>query len=99
MNGVKKIFPEIGFFQKHNFLINTKFYYYMYSTFFYYNFSLKTQNGIELTSVGKLKDDKTFVVSGSYSFTGADGKRYKTRYTADEFGYHPITELDLDIPE
>lgn len=65
-----------------------------------YKLDLKTQNGIEVTSVGKLKDDKkTFVVSGSYSFTGADGKRYKTRYTADEFGYHPITELELDIPE
>lgn len=64
-----------------------------------FKLDLKTQNGIEVSSVGKLKDDKTFVVSGSYSFTGADGKRYKTRYTADEFGYHPITELDLDIPE
>ncbi|KAH8289118.1 hypothetical protein KR054_000558 [Drosophila jambulina] len=64
-----------------------------------FKLELKTQNGIEVSSVGKLKDDKTFVVSGSYSFTGADGKRYKTRYTADEFGYHPITELDLDIPE
>ncbi|XP_037725340.1 cuticle protein AMP1B isoform X2 [Drosophila subpulchrella] len=64
-----------------------------------FKLELKTQNGIQVSSVGKLKDDKTFVVSGSYSFTGADGKRYKTRYTADEFGYHPITELDLDIPE
>ncbi|ALC49209.1 Cpr11A, partial [Drosophila busckii] len=64
-----------------------------------FKLELKTQNGIEVSSVGKLKDDKTFVVSGSYSFTGADGKRYKTRYTADELGYHPITELDLDIPE
>lgn len=64
-----------------------------------YKLELKTQNGIEVSSVGKLRDDKTFVVSGSYSFTGADGKRYRTRYTADEFGYHPITELDLDIPE
>ncbi|XP_034490181.1 cell wall protein IFF6 [Drosophila innubila] len=64
-----------------------------------FKLALKTQNGIEVNSVGKLKDDKTFVVSGSYSFTGADGKRYRTRYTADEFGYHPITELDLDIPE
>ncbi|XP_004527480.1 pupal cuticle protein 20 [Ceratitis capitata] len=64
-----------------------------------FKLDLKTQNGIQVTSVGKLKDDKTFVVSGSYSFTGADGKRYKTRYTADELGYHPITELDLDIPE
>ncbi|EDV92295.1 GH24125 [Drosophila grimshawi] len=64
-----------------------------------FKLELKTQNGIEVSSVGKLKDDKTFVVSGSYSFTGADGKRYKTRYTADEFGYHPITELDLDLPD
>ncbi|XP_023298535.1 uncharacterized protein LOC111681051 [Lucilia cuprina] len=64
-----------------------------------FKLDLKTQNGIEVSSVGKLKDDKTFVVSGSYSFTGADGKRYKTRYTADEFGYHPMTELDLDIPD
>lgn len=29
-----------------------------------------------------------------FSFPGADGKRYKVKYTADEFGYHPITELD-----
>ncbi|KAM8719637.1 hypothetical protein ACLKA7_005811 [Drosophila subpalustris] len=64
-----------------------------------FKLELKTQNGIEVSSVGKLKDDKTFVVSGSFAFTGADGKRYRTRYTADEFGYHPITELDLDIPE
>ncbi|XP_037940292.1 larval cuticle protein 9-like [Teleopsis dalmanni] len=64
-----------------------------------FKLDLKTQNGIEVTSVGKLKDEKTFIVSGAYSFTGADGKRYKTRYTADEFGYHPITELDLDIPK
>lgn len=27
-------------------------------------------------------------------FSGADGRRYKVKYTADEFGYHPITELD-----
>lgn len=42
-------------------------------------FSLQTQNGIELTQVGKLKDEHTFVVSGSYSYTGADGKRYRVR--------------------
>jgi len=64
-----------------------------------FKLDLKTQNGIEVSSVGKLKDGKTFVVSGSYAFTGVDGKRYRTRYTADEFGYHPMTELDLDIPE
>ena len=64
-----------------------------------FKLELKTQNGIEVSQVGKLKDKNTFVVSGSYSFTGSDGKRYKTRYTADEFGYHPKTELDLYIPE
>lgn len=32
--------------------------------------------------------------------TGADGKRYRVKYTADEFGYHPITELDdFELPE
>lgn len=55
-----------------------------------------------MESVGKLKETdtgKAFIVSGSYSYTGADGKRYRTRYTADELGYHPKTELELDIPE
>lgn len=61
--------------------------------------SFETQNGIKISQVGKLREDKVFVVMGSYSYTGADGRRYKVKYTADEFGYHPITELDLDIPE
>lgn len=39
------------------------------------------------------------MVQGSYSYTGADGRRYRVKYTADEFGYHPITELDVDLPE
>lgn len=63
-------------------------------------FSLATQNGIEIEQVGKLKDDnKTLVVKGSYSYTGADGRRYRVRYTADELGFHPITELEIDIPD
>lgn len=66
-------------------------------------FSYGTANGIEVESVGKVKETadgkKAFVVSGSYSYTGADGKRYRVRYTADEFGYHPKTELELDFPE
>lgn len=63
-------------------------------------FSLGTQNGIQIEQVGKLKDDnKTLVVKGSYSYTGADGRRYRVRYTADELGFHPITELELDIPD
>lgn len=62
-------------------------------------YSLKTENGIEINQAGKLKDDKTFVISGSYTYTGADNKRYRVRYTADEFGYHPITELDVDLAE
>lgn len=59
-----------------------------------------TQNGIEIEQVGRLKpDNKTLVVKGSYSYTGADGRRYRVRYTADELGFHPITELELDIPD
>lgn len=49
---------------------------------------LGTQNGIEIEQVGRLKDDnKTLVVKGSYSYTGADGRRYRVRYTADELGF------------
>lgn len=59
-----------------------------------------TQNGIEIEQVGRLKaDGKTLVVQGSYSYTGADGRRYRVRYTADELGYHPITELEIDVPD
>lgn len=32
--------------------------------------SFETQNGIKIASIGKLKDNKTFVVSGSYTYTG-----------------------------
>ncbi|XP_055683082.1 pupal cuticle protein [Lutzomyia longipalpis] len=64
-----------------------------------FKYTLETQNGISIAQAGKLKDEKTFVVMGSYSYTGADGKRYRVKYTADEFGYHPITELEVDIPE
>lgn len=63
-----------------------------------FNYNYETENGISVSQIGKLRDDKTFVVSGSYTYTGADGKRYRVRYTADEFGYHPVTELD-DKPE
>lgn len=63
-------------------------------------FRLGTQNGIEIEQVGRLKDDnKTLVVKGSYSYTGADGRRYRVRYTADELGFHPITELELEVPD
>jgi hypothetical protein len=65
-----------------------------------FKFALGTQNGIEIEQVGRLKDDnKTLVVKGSYSYTGADGRRYRVRYTADELGFHPITELELEIPD
>jgi len=65
-----------------------------------FKFALSTQNGIDIEQVGRLKaDNKTLVVKGSYSYTGADGRRYRVRYTADELGFHPITELELDIPD
>lgn len=38
-------------------------------------------------------------MKGSYSYTGADGRRYRVRYTADELGFHPITELELEVPD
>lgn len=38
------------------------------------------------------------LILGLMFFLGADGKRYRVRYTADEFGYHPVTSLD-DEPE
>lgn len=42
----------------------------------------------------KLNDKfKTFSIL-KYVSIGADGKRYRVRYTADEFGYHPVTEED-----
>ncbi|XP_062546789.1 pupal cuticle protein [Armigeres subalbatus] len=65
-----------------------------------FKYAVETQNGIEIEQIGKLREDnKTFVVMGSYTYTGANGKRYRVRYTADEFGYHPITELDIEFPE
>lgn len=43
----------------------------MSMTFFHFFFnSFATQNGINIAQIGKLKDDKTFVVTGSYSYTG-----------------------------
>lgn len=65
-------------------------------------FSVGTQNGIEVEQQGKLKkagNSSVLVVQGSYSYTGADGRRYRVRYTADEFGYHPITELEIELPD
>lgn len=79
--------------------METKRNYYIFILNLNYEQSFETQNGIAIAQVGKLKDSKTFVVMGSYSYTGADGKRYRVRYTADELGYHPMTELELDIPE
>lgn len=65
-----------------------------------FKFALGTNNGIQIEQVGRLKaDNKTLVVKGSYSYTGADGRRYRVRYTADELGFHPITELEYDIPD
>lgn len=41
-----------------------------------------------------------YVFFFQFHLKGADGKRYRVKYTADEFGYHPITALDdFEIPE
>lgn len=51
----------------------------------------------------KLLNKNNFYKIGKSIFlfaSGADGRKYRTRYTADEKGYHPHTELEeVEIPE
>lgn len=37
-----------------------------------------------------------FLSNLNLNLKGADGKKYRVRYTADEFGYHPVTEEDTE---
>lgn len=46
------------------------FKYNFYWPFFLLSYSFETENGINVAQIGKLKDSKTFVVSGSYTYTG-----------------------------
>lgn len=42
----------------------------------------------------------TFIILFIAYASGADNRRYRTRWTADERGYHPVTELEeVEIPE
>ncbi|XP_066253466.1 endocuticle structural glycoprotein ABD-5-like [Euwallacea similis] len=58
-----------------------------------YKYGFETDNGISRNEVAeiKVKDNKEILtVSGSYAFTGDDGKRYIVIYTSDENGYLPL---------
>lgn len=54
-----------------------------------------TGDGTVQTGSGHLKDlggkeGPVQVMSGSYSFTGDDGKVYRTDWTADELGFNAV---------
>ncbi|TGZ53401.1 Uncharacterized protein DBV15_01439, partial [Temnothorax longispinosus] len=49
-----------------------------------YQYSYEAGNGISVQETGESES-----VSGSFSYTGADGMQYSITYTADEYGFHP----------
>ncbi|XP_032675933.1 pupal cuticle protein 20-like isoform X2 [Odontomachus brunneus] len=53
-----------------------------------YQFSYETGNGISVQETGHQQGESESV-SGSFSYTGADGVQYSITYTADEYGFHP----------
>ncbi|XP_017785732.1 PREDICTED: endocuticle structural glycoprotein SgAbd-5-like [Nicrophorus vespilloides] len=61
-----------------------------------YNFAYQTSDGVQREEKAELKNagakDESLVVSGSYSYVGADGVTYTVTYIADENGYRPTGE-------
>ncbi|RZF33377.1 hypothetical protein LSTR_LSTR011911 [Laodelphax striatellus] len=59
-------------------------------------YSYDTENGISVQSDGQVRnagtDAASLAVTGSYSYTGDDGKVYTIQYVADERGFVPIGE-------
>ncbi|XP_011644086.1 pupal cuticle protein 20-like isoform X2 [Pogonomyrmex barbatus] len=53
-----------------------------------YQYSYESGNGISVQETGH-RQGESEVVSGSFSYTGADGMQYSVTYTADEYGFHP----------
>ena len=55
-----------------------------------YNFRYSTGDGMSRQETGQPSDSGSGLVqSGSWSYTGADGKLYKMKFVADQFGYRP----------
>ncbi|XP_022200179.2 fibroin heavy chain-like [Nilaparvata lugens] len=59
-------------------------------------YSYDTENGISVQSDGQVRnagtDAASLAVTGSYSYTGDDGKVYTIQYVADERGFVPVGE-------
>ena len=54
-----------------------------------YNFRYSTSDGMSRQESGKTSSTGSVVQSGSWSYTGADGKQYQMKFVADQFGYRP----------
>jgi len=57
-----------------------------------WNYSYESENGIKQEARGEMKtvgDALVNVMSGSYSYLGADGLTYQVDWYADETGFHP----------
>merc|ERR1712128_280601 len=57
-----------------------------------YEYSYETGNGIKQSVVVEMKlgdNVQVYVMRGSYSYPGTDGKLYYVDWYADETGYHP----------
>lgn len=59
-------------------------------------FSFETADGTKQEQQGELKDfndgeEPSLSVSGSYSYTDPTGKVHTVTYTADKYGFHPVT--------
>jgi len=57
-----------------------------------YAFNYETNDGVRRQESGQPSSSKTgsIVQSGSWSYTGLDGKLYEVSFVADELGYRPV---------
>ena len=53
-----------------------------------YNFRY-SGDGMSRQETGQPSVSGSLVQSGSWSYTGADGKEYRMKFVADQFGYRP----------
>lgn len=63
-------------------------------------FSYQLSDGQFREETGELKkigDVEVYVITGSYSFIGSDGKTYRVRYSAGENGYKANVSGELQV--